>query len=137
MCLLFSVVQILPRCAIPPFYTISIHLSWLSKLNWLIEIKKVPDTKSYLSTLIQKSCVFKLFHSRERIQKVPFLRIFLCRYVHCSVDGRPNRNNKFIWHSVDEAIDSTFCLKWNFIQRRGNNKLSFHFKSDFLSEVRV
>ena len=119
MCLPFSVVQIQPRCAIPPFYTISIHLSWLSKLNWLIDIKKVPDTKSYLSTLIQKSCVFKLFHSRERIQKVPFLRIFLCRYVRCSVDGRPNRNNKFIWHSVDEVIDSTFLFEMELHTKKG------------------
>ena len=62
--------------------------------KWRKRIQKVPDTKSSLSTLIQKSCVFKLFHSRERIPKVPFSRIFLCGYVRCSVDGRPNRNNK-------------------------------------------
>ena len=118
MCSAFSVVQIQPRCAIPPVYTISIHLSWLSKLNWLIDIKKVPDTKSYLSTLIQKSCVFKLFHSRERIQKVPFLWIFLCGYVRCR-DGRPNRNNKFIRHSMDEAIDSTFLFEMELHTKKG------------------
>ena len=32
--------------------------------------------------------------SGERIQNVPFSRIFLCGFVRCSVDGRPNRNNK-------------------------------------------
>ena len=31
---------------------------------------------SNLSTLIQKSCVFKLFHTRERIQNVLFCRSF-------------------------------------------------------------
>lgn len=118
MCSAFSVVQIQPQCAI------SIHLSWLSKLNWLIDIKKVPDTKSYLSTLIQKSCVFKLFHSGERIQKVPFLRIFLCGYVRCSVVGRPNNNNKVAFSNypavvVCEAIDSTFLFEMELHTNKG------------------
>ena len=43
-------------------------------------IRKVADTKSFPSTLIQKSIVFKLFHSGERFQKVPFSWIFL--YTH-------------------------------------------------------
>ena len=67
-------------------------------------IKKVPDTKSSASTLIQKSCVFKLFHSRERIKKVPFSRIFLCGYVRCSVDGRPNRNNKVAFSNLSGIV---------------------------------
>ena len=95
-CSAFSVVQIQPQCAIPPVYTISIHLSWLSKLNMLIDIKKVRDTKSYLSTLIQKSCVFKLIHSRERIQKVPFFADL--------VDGRPNRNNKVAFSNLSGIV---------------------------------
>ena len=41
-------------------------------------IRKVADTKSSPSTLMQKSIVFKLFHSGERFQKVPFSWIFLC-----------------------------------------------------------
>ena len=41
-------------------------------------IRKVADTKSSPSTLIQKSIVFKLFHSGERFQEVPFSWIFLC-----------------------------------------------------------
>jgi len=36
--------------------------------KWRERIQKVPDTKSSLSTLIEKSCVFKLFHSRERMR---------------------------------------------------------------------
>ena len=54
----------------------------LGKINymtkWRQRIRKVADTKSSPSTLIQKSIVFKRFHSGERFQKVPFLWIFLC-----------------------------------------------------------
>ena len=53
---------------------------------------------------MQKSCVFKLFHSRERIQKVPFSQIFLCEYVRCSVDGRPNRNNKKAFSNLSGIV---------------------------------
>ena len=46
----------------------------LRKINhmtkWRKRIQKVPDTKSSPSTLIQKSCVFKLFHSTECIQRI-------------------------------------------------------------------
>ena len=69
-------------------------------------IQKVPDTKSSPYTLIQKSCVFKLFHSRERIQKVPFPRIFLCGYVRCSVDGRPNRDNKVAFSNLSGIVST-------------------------------
>ena len=55
-------------------------------------IRKVADTKSSPSTLIQKSIVFKLFHSGKRFQKVPFSWIFLCGYKRISVDGRRIRN---------------------------------------------
>ena len=72
--------------------------------NWRERIQKVPDTKSSLSALIEKSCVFKLFHSRECIQKVPFSRIFLCGYVRCSVDGRPNRNNKVAFSNLSGIV---------------------------------
>ena len=67
-------------------------------------IQKVLDTKSSPSSLIQKSCVFKLFHSRERIQNVPFSRIFLCGFVRCSVDGRPNRNNKVAFSNLSGIV---------------------------------
>ena len=46
--------------------------------KWRKRIRKVADTKSSPSTLIQKSIVFKLFHSGERFQKVPLSWIFLC-----------------------------------------------------------
>ena len=72
--------------------------------KWRERIQNVPDTKSSLSTIIQKSCVSKLFHSRERIQKVPFSRIFLCGYVRCSVDGRPNRNNKVAFSNLSGLV---------------------------------
>ena len=72
--------------------------------KWRKRIQKVPDTKSSPSTLIQKSCVFKFFHSRERILKVPFSRIFLCGYVRCSVDGRPNRNNKVAFSNLSGIV---------------------------------
>ena len=48
------------------------------KMTSVQRIRKVTDTKSSPSTLIQKSIVFKLFHSGERFQIVPFLWIFLC-----------------------------------------------------------
>ena len=48
------------------------------KMTSVQRIRKVTDTKSSPSTLIQKSIVFKLFHSGERFQNVPFLWIFLC-----------------------------------------------------------
>ena len=51
-----------------------------------------------------KSCVFKLFHSGERIQKVPFSRIFLCGYVRCNVDGRPNRNYKVAFSNLSGIV---------------------------------
>ena len=54
----------------------------LGKINymtkWRQRTRKVADTKSSPSTLIQKSIVFKLFHSGERFQKDPFSWIFLC-----------------------------------------------------------
>ena len=54
----------------------------LGKINymtkWRQRIRKVADTKSSPSTLIQISIVFKLFPSGERFQKVPFSWIFLC-----------------------------------------------------------
>ena len=80
----------------------------LGKINhmkkWRKRIQKVPDTKSSPSTLVQKSCAFKFFHSRERILKVPFSRIFLCGYVRCSVDGRPNRNNKVAFSNLSGIV---------------------------------
>ena len=69
-------------------------------------IQKVPDTKSSPYTLIQKSCVFKLFHSRERIQKLPFPRIFSCGCVRCSVDGRPNRDNKVAFSNLSGIVST-------------------------------
>ena len=68
-------------------------------------IQKVADTKSSPSTLIQKSIVFKLFHSGERFQKVPFLWIFLCGYKRISVDGRRIRNNK-------NAFSNLYGIVW-------------------------
>ena len=59
---------------------------------------------SNLSTLIQKSCVFKLFHTRERIQNVLFLQTFLCRFVCCSVDGRPNHYNKVVFSNLSSIV---------------------------------
>ena len=87
----------------------------LGKINhmtkWRKRIQKVPDTKSSPSTLIQNSCVFKFFHSRERILKVPFSRIFLCGYVRCSVDGRPNRNNKVaFWVWADCGVEFSYLF---------------------------
>ena len=51
-------------------------ITWEDKLH--DKMTSVADTKSSPSTLIQKSIVFKLFHSGERFQKVPFSWIFLC-----------------------------------------------------------
>ena len=63
-------------------------------------IRKVADTKRYPSTLIQKSIVFKLFHSGKRFQKVPFSWIFLCGYKRISVDRRRIRNNKVAFSNL-------------------------------------
>ena len=53
----------------------------------------------------------KLFHSRERIKKVPFSRIFLCGYVRCSVDGRPNRKNKVAFSNLSGIVWTRPLLK--------------------------
>ena len=53
---------------------------------------------------IQKSFVFKLFHSGQRFQKVPFLRIFLCGYKRCSVNGRPTCNNKVAFSNLSGIV---------------------------------
>ena len=54
-------------------------ITWDDKLHDKFE-KLHADTKRSPSTLIQKSIVFKLFHSAsgERFQKVPFSWVFLC-----------------------------------------------------------
>ena len=68
-------------------------------------IRKVANTKSSSSTLIQKSIVFKLFHAGKRFQKVPFSWIFLCGHKRISVDGRRIRNNKV-------AFSNLFGIVW-------------------------
>ena len=35
---------------------------------------------------------------------LPFSRIFLCGYVRCSVDGRPNRNNKVAFSNLSGIV---------------------------------
>ena len=85
--------------------------------KWRERIQKVPDPKSSLSTLIEKSCVFKFFHSRERIKKNPFSRIFLCGYVRCNVvDGRPNRSNKVAFSNLSCIVWTRpfYCWSWAF-----------------------
>ena len=67
-------------------------------------IRKVADTKSSPSTLIQKSIVFKLFHSGKRFQKVPFSWIFLCGYKRISVHGRRIRNNKVAFSNLSGIV---------------------------------
>ena len=72
--------------------------------KWRQRIRKVADTKSSPSTLIQKSIVFKLFHSGKRFQKVPFSWIFLCGYKRISVDGRRIRNNKVAFSNLSGIV---------------------------------
>ena len=87
------------------FFAILKYLGKISYMTkWRHRIRKVADTKSSLSTLIQKSIVFKLFHSGKRFQKVPFLWIFLCRYKCISVDGRHIRNNKVAFSNLSGIV---------------------------------
>ena len=44
------------------------------------------------------------FHTRERIQNALFLQIFLCRFVCCSVDGRPNHYNKIVFSNLSSIV---------------------------------
>ena len=67
-------------------------------------IRKVADTKSSPSTLIQKSIVFKLFHSGKRFQKVPFSRTILCGCKRIGVDGRRIRNNKVAFSNLSGIV---------------------------------
>ena len=89
-------------------YHILRHVEVLGKINYVTKlrrrIRKVADTKSTPSTLIQKSIVFKLFHSGKRFQKVPFSWIFLCRYKRISVDGRRVRNNKVAFSNLSGIV---------------------------------
>ena len=73
-------------------------------------------SKSSPFKLIQKSIVFKLFHSGKRFQKVPFSWIFLCGYKRISVDGRPNRNNKVAFSNLSGIVwTGPYCLLTTFI----------------------
>ena len=53
---------------------------------------------------MQKSIIFKLFHSGKRFQKVPFWWILLCRYKCISVDGRRIRNNKVAFSNLSGIV---------------------------------
>ena len=77
--------SVLGGCLLSKFGSLSFRRFFLvivlGKINymtkWRQRIRKVADPKSFPSTLIQKSIVFKLFHPGERFQKVPFSWIFL------------------------------------------------------------
>ena len=98
--------------------------------KWRQRIRKVADTKSSPSTLIQKSIVLKLFHSGKRFQKVPCTWIFLWGYKRISVDGRRIRNNKVAFSNLSGIVwtgskFSAFDLPfWGVIITRKQNFLS-------------
>ena len=97
-----KVEQIRILIIVQSFFKSTWKINYMTK--WCQRIRKVADTKSYPSTLIQKSIVFKLFHSGKRFQKVPFLWIFLCGYKRISVDGRRIRNNKVAFSNLSGIV---------------------------------
>ena len=78
--------------------------TWEDKLHdkMTSAYSKCCGTKSSPSTLIQKSIVFKLFHSGERFQKVPFSWIF--SFMRISVDGSRIRNNKVVFSNLSGIV---------------------------------
>ena len=93
-------------------------ITWEDKLHDKMcqRIRKVADTKSSPSTLIQKSIVFKLFHSGERFQKVPFSWIFLCvlvwtEGVSVTIKLRFQIYPAWCGRGLSHQIYSTFCYK--------------------------
>ena len=87
------------------------HVEVLGKINWHDKMTSAyskscgyKNWKSSPSTLIQKSVVFKLFHSGKRFQKVPFSWIFLYGYKRISVDWRRIRNNKVPFSNLSGIV---------------------------------